>query len=83
MGREVRVDPACPQGSLCVTTAVLLPSVPWWSAPALVVGGGGRVPGVLMPAVCAAVNTRGRWARNMGVDPATRQHFGEFFLSSN
>lgn len=34
-------SPACPQGSLCVTTAVLLPSVPWWSGPALAMCVGG------------------------------------------
>lgn len=67
---------ACPQGSLGVTTAVLTPRV----GPVLAGVGG---PGVPAPAVCTAVNIRGRWARNVGVDPATRQHFGEFFLSSN
>lgn len=72
---------ACPQGSVCVTSAVLPPRVPWWSGPAL--AGVGVGAGVPAPAVCTAVNICGRWARNVGVDPATRQHFGEFFLSSN
>ena len=71
---------ACPQGSLGVTTAVLTPRVPRWSGPVLAGVGG---PGVPAPAVCTAVNIRGLWARKVGVDPATRQHFGEFFLSSN
>lgn len=81
-GRAARLgwSLACPQGSVCVTTAVLPPRVPWWSSPALAGVGGAGVPA---PAVCTAENICWRWARNVGVDPATRQHFGEFFLSSN
>ena len=41
----------------------------WW----------GQGPGVPMLAVCLASKHLWRRARNAGVDPGTRQHFGEFF----